>query len=127
MKVPTNTFIRFCITSLGGGVIDIVSYFILSMYLSVHYFLAGMIAFILAASFNFFIARRWVFSKNSKKWTSQIWVYFLVATVGFFLHQTVLVCGMEWFDKTTEIGIKVLASWIAIAWSYLANKKITFA
>lgn len=120
-----SQFFRFIIVSVLGGIVDLGTYFLLTKIFSFHYLLAGFVAFVCAATVNFFFAKKWAFKCNSTHVSSQFRLYFLVGFVGLILHQFLLWLGMLYVPGW-EVLIKIFASWASVLWSYVVNKRVTF-
>lgn len=115
---------KYMAVGLSSTVIDFGILFILTDFFYVHYLVSATIAFILAASYNYFLNRSWTFRSNGKK-RKQLPVFFIIATLGILLNNNVMYFSVEQLGLWYIYG-KIIATGIVTFWNFFGNKYLTF-
>jgi len=115
---------KFAIVGFTAAVIDFGLLYVLTEFVGLHYLISATISFIVAATWNYFLNRRWTFQSEGSK-TRQIPVFFVIAVCGIIFNNSILFLGVEklglWY-----IYSKLIAAAFVTAWNFIGNKYITF-
>ncbi len=124
---PTlRQFIKFGLVGASNTVLDFGVYLALTRWLDLHYLIANLIAFSLAASSSFILNKYWTFRDNRLDGLTFQYIKFLiVSTVGAFLTEFTLFALVHFAGIHDIIG-KVTAIAVVTFWNFFANKHWTF-
>lgn len=122
---------KFGVVGLSGTIIDLGIYNLLSILLGVNIYFARTISFILAATNNYFLNRKWTFRSTEKKVVRQYGQFFLVSAIGLCLNLLIMRLLQTFASRfSSEILRKnipvIIAIIIVFIWNYMANKMWTF-
>src|SRR3989338_2042691 len=125
-KYPiTKQFIKFCLVGFTNLTIDIFIYWLLTRALGLYYLVAGVISFVVAVSWSFFMNRRWTFRHNGSDTASQYVKFFVVNVIVMILNLSSLYIFVEWFDFY-DLAVKLVAAVIMAFINFGLNKFWTF-
>ena len=117
--------IKFGVTGVAGFVIDFGVTYLLKEKLKVHKYIANSVAFILAATNNFFLNRSWTFENSDPDMTGQYITFMIVSTGGLLVNN-----GTIWFlNDKRKINFwlaKFLAVFVSMIWNFIGYKFFTF-
>ena len=117
--------LKFALVGIAGLLVDFTVTWMMKEVLYVNAYLANALGFVLAASGNFYLNKKWTFNDNNKKFFKQYFTFFLVALFGLLLHSTLLyVFYGHW--GISFYGGKLLAVAVVFFWNFLANSFFTF-
>lgn len=124
---PTlRQFIKFAVVGTINTVLDFGVYLGLTRWLHLHYLVANLLAFILAASSSFILNKYWTFRDNRLDGLTYQYIKFLtVSLVGAALTELTLFTLVH-FLKTHDLLGKVMAIAVVTFWNFFANKHWTF-
>jgi len=117
--------IKFGVTGVAGFVIDFGVTYLLKEKLKVHKYIANSVAFILAATNNYFLNRSWTFENSDPDMTGQYITFMIVSTGGLLVNN-----GTIWFlNDKRKINFwlaKFLAVFVSMIWNFIGYKFFTF-
>lgn len=117
--------IKFGVTGIAGFVIDFGVTYLLKEKLKVHKYIANSVAFILAATNNYFLNRSWTFENSDPDMTGQYITFMIVSTGGLLVNN-----GTIWFlNDKRKINFwlaKFLAVFVSMIWNFIGYKFFTF-
>ena len=116
--------VKYATVGFMSAVIDFSSLFILTDVVGLHYLNSATIAFILAATSNYWFNKSWTF-KSSGQHRKQLPVFFTLATLGLILNNYIIYASVEQLELHYLLG-KVLAATIVTFWNFFGNKYLTF-
>jgi len=124
---PTlRQFIKFGLVGGINTVLDFGVYLALTRWLDLHYLVANLVAFILAASSSFILNKYWTFRDNRLAGlTFQYLKFLIVSTVGAALTELTLFALVH-FAGWPDIVAKIMAIGVVMFWNFFANKHWTF-
>ncbi|QEC52449.1 putative flippase GtrA [Anseongella ginsenosidimutans] len=116
---------KFCATGFMGLLIDFSITWLFKDLFGMDRYLANATGFVIAASCNFYINKKWTFNDKSKQVAKQYFSFFAISTVGLVLNTLIL------FLFHQKIGIafylsKALAIVLVSVWNFSANLWLTF-
>ncbi len=120
-------FTKFCIVGSIGTAIDFGILNLGVIVFSWNVYLAATLAFILAATNNFFLNKFWTFTENSKgiRFLGQYAQFLLVSVGGLLINLGIMYALIEgahlWYNWA-----KVFATGVVIMWNFSLNKYWTF-
>ncbi len=116
--------LRYGTVGASGAVIDLLSLYFLTELAHFYYLFSATIAFIISASFNFYLNRVWTFKSfaNPKR---QLVIFLFVSLSGLFLNNSILYFLVEWLH-VYYMYAKIVAIGLVTIWNFLWNKYLTF-
>lgn len=123
--IKTNKFIKYCFFGGLAAIIELASFFIINSIFGIGYFITTPISFIIAATANFFLQRKFTFKNNYEKKHKQFIVFALIAIGGLIINWIATIAYVELFHLAPIIA-KFFAILTALIYNYTLNKKITF-
>jgi len=124
-------FIKFGVVGLTGTLIDLGIYNILALIFGINIYFARTISFILAATNNYILNRRWTFRNKNKNVAKQFSKFFLISLAGLglnliimkFCQQLVVNVHSEFLKLNIPVIIAIV---IVLFWNFFINKYWTF-
>ena len=120
-----KNFPIFFIIGCGCAVLDLALIYILTDIVGIWYLLSGVLSFVVTASVNFALNKRFTFRNTSTEYRKQYSQFIIVAIMGLMINTSVL------YLCTSVLGIwylvsRVVSSLVAMVWNYLMNSKVVF-
>ena len=120
---------RFILYSLIGGasaLIDWSLFYILAIVLEIHYMLSGIISFLFAVLFNYYIGITFLFDSTAR-FTKQkeMFLVFLVSLVGLGINLLFLFIFSSWLTLSLMLA-KIMASFFTLAWNFSMRNYYVF-
>lgn len=124
---PTlRQFIKFAVVGTINTVLDFSVYLGLTRWLHLHYLIANLLAFTLAASSSFFLNKYWTFRDNRQDGLTFQYLKFLtVSLVGAALTELTLFALVH-FAGIHDLFGKIMAIAVVTFWNFYTNKHWTF-
>ena len=119
---------KFALVGVSNTVIDFSIYFFLTRTFSFwkeYYLAANLTAFVVAATWSFFINKHWTFKYRAGGARSQFIKFTSVCFIGLLLAETILYLTVDVFNQSDVWG-KVSAVFIVYFWNFFINKYWTF-
>lgn len=115
---------KFCVVGFTAAVIDFGLLYVLTDWFGLYYLASATISFVVAATYNYYLNRRWTFcSAGSKR--KQMPIFFVIAIIGILINNFILYLGVEQFALHYLVA-KVIATAIVTGWNFFGNKYLTF-
>jgi putative flippase GtrA len=95
--IISNTFIKFCLIGVINTLINYSVFILFLLFLNINYIVAGIIGFITAALFAFFLNRRWSF-RNTENNSRGFTIYLLLQICCFIIHLLVQYISINVFQ-----------------------------
>ncbi len=124
-KILKYQFIRFSCSGSIATLVDITGLYILTEYLGVWYLISSVFSFLIGSLTHFTISRYWVFQNQEKTFWRQYRSFFLIHLGGLTINTVGLYVLVE-YAHIYYIIAKLMVVVLGVAWTFLANKKITF-
>ncbi|MBX5454561.1 MAG: GtrA family protein [Acidobacteriia bacterium] len=127
LKPLSAEFIRFCLVGLGGFCVDTAVVYALRVPLGL--IGAGIIAYFVAASFNWACNRHWTFRGRGRYPASQQWALFLLANgLGFVLNRGSYVALISAFALPRAYPVLAVAAGAAagLATNFALSRQLVF-
>ena len=124
-QVNLPQIFRYLVTGVATFCLEYGLLLLLVEYAQLNYLYANGIAFILANLFNYVLSRYWVFTRGKFQAHVEIIAYFVAATVGLLINQTVMLALVEYADLDYRIA-KFFAIGAIVLWNYWSRKKLVF-
>lgn len=129
--VPTeNVFLQFFRYAFVGGLATCADWgaiYLLTEKGGVHYLLSGTVAFVAGLTVNFLLSKKFVFSAEKNKHSSQteFFAYGAIGVIGLFLTE-----GIMYF-LTDKLGWyfmipKIIATAVVFVWNFAARKIVLY-
>ncbi|MFZ5365126.1 MAG: GtrA family protein [Patescibacteria group bacterium] len=120
-------FLKFCAVGVTGTAIDFGVLNLGVAVIKLNVYVAAALAFILAATNNFLLNKRWTFSQKStgQRMIGQYAQYLAVSAGGLILNLSIMYALIEAADWWYNWA-KVLATALVIVWNFSMNKYWTF-
>ena len=116
---------RFGLVGIAGLLVDFTVTWTMKEVLYVNAYLANASGFILAASGNFYLNKKWTFNDNNKQFFKQYFTFFLIAVFGLLLNSALLYLFYGYWGISFYEG-KLIAVVIVFFWNFFANSFFTF-
>jgi len=123
--LKSSKFIKYCFFGGLAAIIELASFFIINSFFEISYFIATPISFIIAATTNFILQRKFTFKNNYEKKHKQFIVFALIAIGGLIINWAATIAYVELFHLLPILA-KFFAILTALIYNYTMNKKITF-
>ena len=127
-SLPKQQFCRalkFALVGAAGLLVDFTVTWTMKEVLYVNAYLANASGFILAASGNFYLNKKWTFNDNNKQFFKQYFTFFLIALFGLLLNSALLYLFYGHWGISFYFA-KLMAVALVFFWNFLANSLITF-
>jgi putative flippase GtrA len=124
-----SQFIKFAIVGVANTLVDFGVYLLLTRGTSVladHIYIANTLAFCSAATFSFFVNKRWTFGRKDAVTVHEAAKFYIAVTGGFALGMTtfyLLVSHAGFDDRIAKLGATV----VTVLWNFVLNKFWVFA
>ena len=123
-RANKELFLKYASVGLTAAVIDFSILYILTDFFQVYYLFSATISFIIAASVNYNLNRRWTFRSNGKR-RYQLPVFFIIATLGVLVNNNIMYFAVEKLGWHYLLA-KVLATAVVTIWNFCGNRYLTF-
>lgn len=118
--------IKFGIVGFVGLLIDFSITYVLKESLELNKYIANTCGFVVAASNNYFLNRRWTFKSSNHKVMKEYSFFLIISIIGLLLNNFIIVALSDvLFDLNFYIS-KVIAVLIVFLWNYFMNSYFTF-
>lgn len=117
--------LKFGITGMFGLVIDFLITWTFIDFLDSNIYLANASGFVVAASCNYYINKKWTFNSDNPEIIKQYVIFFSVSLIGLFLNTIFLYIFHHFLDTPFYIS-KMIAISIVFVWNFWANAAFTF-
>ena len=124
-KLLLSKLLKFGIVGCSGMIIDFGTTYLCKEILKINKFLSNGIGFVLAATSNYFLNRRWTFNSQSEDIGTQYVQFMIVSTIGLGINSFVLYLLSEKL-KWNFYFSKLIAIAITTIWNFFANLLFTF-
>ena len=127
MKEELKKFISYFFVGGLAALVEWLTFFIFNSFSS--YFIATIIAFIVATTVNYFLGKKWTF-KSYQKRKMDVVAVFVVSGIGLLLNLLFMYLLVEIIKIPYELLDKIIATGLVFIWNYLSrrifiyNKKI---
>jgi putative flippase GtrA len=118
-------FAKYGIVGFMGTIIDFLCLFILVEYSKINVLWATTIAFMLAATHNYYFNKIWTFKHPSKTHAKLYTKFIIVSIGGLAINNTSMYIFIEIFGIYYLLA-KLFTAGIVPIWNYLGNKYWTF-
>lgn len=125
MQDAKKTFPLFFVVGGICAMLDLVLIYFFTDVLGIWYLLSGVLAFVITATINFLLNKRFTFKNTALDYRRQYTQFLVVAICGLAINTSVL------YICTSLLGIwyltsRVISSLVAMLWNYLLNAKFVF-
>jgi putative flippase GtrA len=119
--------VRYFAVGATAAIVDIATYYVLAIELSIYYLIAGAISFVIATFVNYVLSICYVFSSGVRfRRDHEILAVFIVSAIGLAVHQMVLFACVDLLAFHLMLG-KICASGSTFLWNYGARSRYVFA
>jgi putative flippase GtrA len=105
--------------------LDFLILYLFVEFVKMNYLVSVILAFIIAAIFNFFAQKKFTFKDKNKNYFYQLSFFGLIGVIGMGINVVVVFVSVHFFGLWYMSG-KLIATVIAFIWNFFANKLITF-
>ncbi len=114
-------------SSIGGAIFgcEMLGFVLLIKYTDIEYIGATVITFLFAITAQYFITRRYVFSKTDRGWQSGYVFFFTSAAIGATLVTSLMIGFVEYLEVPPLIS-RIVAAGVVGYFVYLFNLHMTF-
>lgn len=119
-----NQFIRFGLVGLSNTLIAYLTYVFL-VYISVHYQIANVAAFVTSSFSGFFFNRLWVFKVGESSLFKQLSKYYVVYIFSLVVSMTLTFVWIEYLDVNVYLP-PILNLILTVPCNFLLNKYWAF-
>lgn len=116
---------RFGLVGIAGLLVDFSVTWMMKEALYVDAYLANASGFVLAASGNFYLNKKWTFHDSDTRVFKQYLCFFLIALVGLLFHSMLLYLLYDHWGIPFYFA-KLMAVALVFFWNFLANSLFTF-
>ncbi len=116
---------RFGLVGIAGLLVDFSVTWMMKEALYVDAYLANASGFVLAASGNFYLNKKWTFHDSDTRVFKQYLCFFLIALVGLLFHSMLLYLLYDHWGIPFYWG-KLMAVAVVFFWNFLASSFFTF-
>ncbi len=125
-KVLIFKFIKFGVVGTSGMIVDFGMTYLCKEKLHVHKYIANMVGFVLAASYNWLMNRIWTFESSNPQVLAEYARFIGVSVVGLGINTFVLWVLTDKLHINFYLS-KVGAIAVTTIWNFFANYLFTFA
>ena len=119
-------FFRFAFVGLIGTVINIAVLYLFTEHLMIYYIYSAIIAFFIAATFNFIFNKIWTFKEKLNNKISKKYAKFLVVSLMALVMNLIFLYIFTEFIKIYYLISQILAIGISLIINFIGNKIWTF-
>lgn len=124
--VLRKTFAKFALVGASGVIVNLIALYALTEYAGLHYLLSATLAFLTAATTNYFLNKTWTFRERLGQTPLLKYLKFLtVSLVALLVNLAVLYALVEylgiWYMTAAAVGIAV-----TLVVNFVGNKTWTF-
>ncbi len=122
-----KTLIIYFIIGGVSAIIDLILFIFLVQLSTFNWFYAGIVAFCIATSINYFLSIRFAFESGIrfKNKSREFLVIFIVSTVGLIINQLSLYVCIELMSIILPLS-KIIASASTFFWNFFLRKNYVF-
>jgi putative flippase GtrA len=118
--------LKFGAVGFSGLMIDYGTTFFCKEVLEINKYTANGLGFVLAASSNFLLNRKWTFQSDNPNILKEYAIFFTVATVGLLLNTSIIWLLDDYLSIFNFYVSKFLAILLVFAWNFLLNNFYNF-
>jgi putative flippase GtrA len=119
-------FTKFCIVGGSGVFVDLSITYLCKEKLKWNKYLSSSLAFIVAASSNYFLNRIYTFNSDNQNITTEYFSFVLVSSVGLLINNLTIWTIHDKFKNNFYFS-KIIAIGVATLWNFIANYAFTFS
>lgn len=124
-KIKTTKFFSYVFFGGIAAMIELGSFIIMNTGLNINYLFAAPISFILAASSNYAMQRKFTFKSRNTDKKKEYSIFMIIAFGGMLFNSMITIIGVEILGLIPTFA-KILAIFLSLAYNYTMNNKITF-
>ena len=124
-QADISQIFRYVVTGVATFCLEYGALLLLVEYAQLNYLYANGIAFIVANLFNYGLSRYWVFTRGKFQPHVEMIAYFVAATVGLLINQTVMLGLVEYAALDYRVA-KFFAIGAIVVWNYWSRKVLVF-
>ena len=118
-------FVRFMVSGVISATTEFLALLLLVEVLTLHYFNANIIAFVLANIVNYRISRSWVFKNGKFSVRREVVAFYSFAVAGLVLNQLIMWLMVDNFNWDYKIS-KVVAITVVVFYNFVTKKYLVF-
>lgn len=118
-------FIKYAIIGVIATISDFLVLVFFTEYLLVHYIISIVVAYLFASIVNFLLQKVFTFKCKKGAYLKQFMIFFTIGLGGLLINMGIIYAGVTLFGLWYIYG-KVIATFVAFIWNFIANKLITF-
>jgi putative flippase GtrA len=123
--------VKYLAVGAIGTIADWSVFYALIDLVSIYYLVAMAISYLVGMVINFFLNKHFTFENTYKKLHYQFASFAVIALIGLALQEAIMYGMVQYlFGATTDsmplFAARVVATLVGFAWTFIANKKITF-
>lgn len=122
--------VKYLAVGVVGTLADWSVFAVLLSILDVNYLVAPIISYSVGTVINYILNRRFTFNNTYKKVHYQFASFLIIALIGLVIQELVIYGMVEYvFSNDADrwaFAAKVVATFVGFAWTFVANKRITF-
>jgi len=122
--------VKYLAVGVVGTLADWSVFAVLLSILDVNYLIAPIISYSIGTVINYILNRRLTFNNKYKKVHYQFASFLIVALIGLVIQELVIYGMVEYvFSNDADrwaFAAKVVATFVGFAWTFAANKRVTF-
>ncbi len=124
-SLVVRQFIIYGLVALIPTSFDFSLMYLLTEFVGVYYMYSLVIAFVIASVVSYISQKKLTFKNESKKYTNQLFIFFLISLVGLLINVGIVFGAVECLGLWYIFG-KVVATVVTYVWNFFAHKQITF-
>lgn len=125
ISIEENTFIRYIISSLTSGGVELGSFFLMNTLLGMNYVIAAILSFVFSTIVGYIMKRKLAFRNNYRPRRKQFTVFGVITIGGIILNTGAVILLVESTNLVPTIA-KIAGILIAFIYNYFMSKYITF-
>ena len=123
--------VKYLAVGIVGTIADWIVFALFLHYTVIFYALAMVVSYSVGTVINYVLNRRFTFNNTYKKVHYQFASFALIAVVGFGIQELLMFGIVQYVfgDSSADTLVMVarmVATFVGFAWTFIANKKITF-
>ena len=118
--------IKFGVVGFIGLLVDFSITYILKEQVEFNKYLANTTGFVVAASCNYFLNRRWTFKSNNQKVLKEYSFFLIISIMGLVLNNLIIWMFSDYSYSLDFYLSKIIAVLIVFVWNFFMNSLFTF-
>ena len=118
-------FIKFCLVGFSGMLVDFGVTWLLKEKIKINKYIANSCGFIIAASSNYVLNRRWTFNSQNEHIATEYLSFFTVSLIGLGINNLIILILSDKFKWNFYLS-KIIAIGIVTLWNFGINYLFTF-